>query len=62
MTHSIKTIEGKYIYGKEETEAVYRLIYNGLDHVDFKDKRLSVYSDKRTDKDRETIIRIELLV
>ncbi len=57
--HKLMTTDGKFIYGKNETEAILEMINSGWDHTTYEGKRLTVVSDYRSDEERVTVIGVE---
>lgn len=59
MAHTIKNQHGKYIQGEVLLNEIYNLLSGGLDYSYIDGKKISVISDYRKDKERETIIKVE---
>lgn len=46
VNHTLKNTDGKFIYGKRETEAILRMIYAGENFTNFDGKMIKVFSDE----------------
>jgi hypothetical protein len=56
MTPIIKNIEGRYIYGREETETIMTMLYRAQTETVFKGKVINVVSDDVIDGERTVVI------
>ena len=59
VTHTIKTVQGKFIEDEEIINEVKSMLHNGLNYTYIQGKKVSVHSDFRKDGERISVIEVE---